>query len=100
MGNNIIDQSGKIKKSEIIERALASAPVLDKEVIAKKILDYVKKAKDSKYFILNSRLKGIIFKIHTTLMMMAAIFLRSNPEYATKTLPKFCGIRITALFGH
>lgn len=55
MENNIIDQSGKIKKSEIIERALASAPVLDKEVIAEKILNYVKKVKDSKYFILNSR---------------------------------------------
>ena len=52
---NIIDESGKIKKGEIIERALASAPVLDKEMIAEKILDYVKNAKNSKYFILNSR---------------------------------------------
>lgn len=52
---NIIDESGKIKKGEIIERALASAPVLDKEIIAEKILDYVKNAKNSKYFILNSR---------------------------------------------
>ena len=51
---NIIDESGKIKKGEIIERALASAPVLDKEVIAEKILDYVKNAKNSKYFILNT----------------------------------------------
>ena len=52
---NIIDESGKIKKGEIIERALASAPVLEKEVIAEKILSYIKKAKNSKYFILNSR---------------------------------------------
>lgn len=55
MENNIIDQSGKIKKGEIIERALASAPVLDKEIIAEKLLKYIKNAKDSKYFILNSR---------------------------------------------
>lgn len=52
---NIIDESGKIKKGEMIERALASAPSLDKEIIAEKILNYIKGAKDSKYFIINSR---------------------------------------------
>lgn len=52
---NIVDSSGKIKKGEMIERALASAPSLDKEIIAKKILNYVKGAKNSKYFIINSR---------------------------------------------
>lgn len=52
---NIVDSSGKIKKGEMIERALADAPSLDKEIIAKKILDYVKGAKNSKYFIINSR---------------------------------------------
>lgn len=52
---NIIDESGKIKKGEMIERALADAPSLDKEIIAEKILNYIKGAKDSKYFIINSR---------------------------------------------
>lgn len=52
---NIVDSSGKIKKGEMIERALAGAPSLDKEIIAKKILNYVKGAKNSKYFIINSR---------------------------------------------
>ena len=52
---NIVDSSGKIKKGEMIERALADAPSLDKEIIAKKILNYVKSAKNSKYFIINSR---------------------------------------------
>lgn len=52
---NIVDASGKIKKGEMIERALADAPSLDKEIIAKKILNYVKSAKNSKYFIINSR---------------------------------------------
>lgn len=52
---NIIDESGKIKKGEMIERALADAPSLDKEIIAKKILNYVKSVKNSKYFIINSR---------------------------------------------
>lgn len=52
---NIVDSSGKIKKGEMIERALASAPSLDKEIIAKKISNYVKGAKNSKYFIINSR---------------------------------------------
>lgn len=52
---NIVDSSGKIKKGEMIERALADAPSLDKEIIAEKILNYIKGAKDSKYFIINSR---------------------------------------------
>lgn len=52
---NIIDESGKIKKGEMIERALADAPSLDKEIIIEKILNYIKGAKDSKYFIINSR---------------------------------------------